>query len=78
MQHFKSPYKTQTCSITFHGQQTPQVHLNQTDYNTEVNTIKYIAQENGYDRQLTESLIENAKRRKLQTNKKETHTNKKS
>ena len=23
--------------------------LNQTDYNTEVNTIKYIAQENGYD-----------------------------
>ena len=25
------------------------IPLNQTDYNTEVNTIKYIAQENGYD-----------------------------
>ena len=24
------------------------ISLNQTDYNTEVNTIKYIAQENGY------------------------------
>ena len=35
------------------------------------NTIKYIAQENGYDPQLIESLIKkNVKRRKLQTNKK--------
>ena len=25
------------------------VPLNQTDYNTEANTIKYVAQENGYD-----------------------------
>ena len=33
------------------------VPLNQTDYNTEVNAIKYIAQENGYDPQLIESLI---------------------
>ena len=39
------------------------IPLNQTDYNTEVNTIKYIAQQNGYDPQLIESLIENAKRR---------------
>ena len=53
------------------------IPLNQTDYNTEVNTIKYIAQENGHDRQLIESLIKNAKRRKLQPNKKETHTDKK-
>ena len=45
------------------------IPLNQTDYNTEVNTIKYIAQENGYDPQLTESLIKNAKRIQLQTNK---------
>ena len=52
------------------------VPLNQTDYNTEVNTIKYIAQENGYDPQLIESLIKNAKRRKLQNNNKETHTDK--
>ena len=33
------------------------IPLNQTDYNTEVNAIKYIAQENGYDPQLIESLI---------------------
>ena len=52
------------------------VPLNQTDYNTEVNTIKYIAQENGYDPQLIESLVKNAKRRKLQNNNKETHTDK--
>ena len=43
----------------------------QTDYNTEVNTTKYIAQENGYDPQLIEIL------KKLQTNKKETYTDKK-
>ena len=53
------------------------VPLNQNDYNTEVNTIKYIAQENGYDPQLIESLIKNAKWRKLQNNNKETHTDKK-
>ena len=35
------------------------VPLNQTDYNTEVNTIKYIAQENVYNSQLIESLIKN-------------------
>ena len=29
------------------------------DYNTEVNTIKYIAQENGYDTQLNKSLMQN-------------------
>ena len=54
------------------------IPLNQTDYNTEFNTIKYMAQENGYDSQLIESLIKNAKRRKLQNNNKETRTDKKS
>ena len=44
------------------------VPLNETDYNTEVNKIKYIVQQNGYDPQLIKSLIKkNAKRRKLQT-----------
>ena len=33
------------------------IPLNQTDYNTEVKTIKYIAQEKSYDPQLIESLI---------------------
>jgi hypothetical protein len=33
------------------------IPLNQTDYNTEVNTIKYIAEENGYHPQLIEPLI---------------------
>ena len=42
------------------------IPFNQTDYNTKVNTIKYIAQENGYDPQLLESLIENGQ--KFQTN----------
>ena len=41
------------------------VPLNQTDYNTEVNTIKYIAQENGYDPQLIESLIKKCKTKKI-------------
>ena len=31
--------------------------LNQTDYNTEVNTIKYIANDNGYDPEVIVSLI---------------------
>ena len=53
------------------------IPLNQTDYNTEINTIIYIVQENGYDPQLIESLIKNAKQRKLQNNNKETHTDKK-
>ena len=41
------------------------VPFNQTDYNTEVNTIKYMAQENGYEPQLIESLIKKWKSKKI-------------
>ena len=59
------------------------VPLNQTDYHTDVNTIKYNAQENGYDHQLIESLIkkmqneENCKpiRKKLTQTKKNHNIN---
>ena len=52
-------------------------HLKQTDYNTEVNTIKYSTQVNGYDPQLIESLIKNSKQWKLKIYKKETYAGKK-
>ena len=38
--------------------------MNQTDYDTELNTIKYIAQENGYGPQLNKILIKDAKQKK--------------
>ena len=74
-----SNHPTQHKHVAFHSMDNRllNVPLNQTDYNTEVNTIKYIAQQNDYDPQLIESLIKNTKRRKLQTNKKETRTDKK-
>ena len=40
------------------------ITLNQTDNNTKINTIKYIAQENGYDSQLIKTLIKNSKWKK--------------
>jgi hypothetical protein len=52
------------------------ITLNQTDYITEVNTTKYITQENCYNPQVIESLIKNAKQKKSQINKKETYTDK--
>ena len=39
-------HTTQTCSLPFHDQQAPQHTF---DYNTELNTIKYFAQDNGYN-----------------------------
>ena len=50
------------------------IPLNQIDYNSKVNTIKYIAQENVCDSQVIESLINNAKWKKSQTSTKETPT----
>jgi Reverse transcriptase (RNA-dependent DNA polymerase). len=61
--HNTSNHPTQHKHATFHSMVNRHlnVHLNQTDYNTKVNTIKYIAQGNGYDLQLIKSLIKNAK-----------------
>ena len=41
------------------------IPLSQTDYNTEVNTIKYIVQENGYNPQLIKSLVKLQNGRKI-------------
>ena len=38
-----------------------------TDYNTELNTIKYIVQENYYNPQLISTLIRSTKQKKLKT-----------
>ena len=76
--HNISNHPTQHKHATFHSMVNRLLNLplNQTDYNTKVNTIKYFAQENGYVSQLIESQIKNAKGRKLQTNKNESHTDK--
>ena len=46
------------------------IPLNQTNYSTEVNTIKYIDQENCYDPKFIDALIKNAKLENLRTNAK--------
>ena len=48
------------------------IPLNHTDYKTEVNTVKYIAKENGYDLKFIENLIKNANQKKSQDNIQET------
>ena len=61
--HNTSNHRTQHKNAAFHSivNRLLNIPFNQTDYNTEVNTIKYIAQESGFDPQLIESIIQNAK-----------------
>ena len=49
---------TNTCIKSYIGTDCLlNIHLKQTDCNIKIKTIKYIAQENGYDLQLIETLI---------------------